>query len=282
MSIINGYCTLAEFKEYLRPSGQTLTTDTTDDAFIENCIERASRRLEDLMSGRTFYPRVESHVFDMPCSRTLRFDDDLLEVISLTNGDSTAIASTEYTFEPANRYPRYALKLKDSSVVYWQYASTGSVEQIITLAAIWGYREYYSIRGWRSAGTLGAAMATTTGLTYTMTAGHTLDTGGGQIVRVDNELMITASAGATSMVVVARGDNGSTAATHDNGATVYVWQHQEDINGLGLEIAHMMYKSKSGENVETTAVATAAGVVITPRSLPMWAQELISKYRKRT
>ena len=280
MATWNGYCTLAELKAYLKPTGQALTVDSGEDAMIEGLIETASRRVE-ILTGHLFYPRIETYYYDVPLSRILLFGDDLLEIITLTNGDGNTIASTEYKFIPANIYPKSALILTDISSTFWQTGTNSSSQQVISLQAYWGYREKYSMRGWKSAGTLGAAMTTTTGLTYTMTAGHTLEPGGGQIVKIDNELMQSASSAATSLVVVARGDNGSTAATHTNGTAVYVWQHQADINELAIEVTNMMYKSRHGQNAESVSTITAGGVVVTPRSLPIWAQEVIARYKRR-
>lgn len=280
MTIINGYTTLAEYKSYITSAGQTLTVDPADDSVIERFIVSASRRVDALM-GRTFYPRVEAFLYDLPGGRSLWLGDDLLSVITLTNGDSTAIASTEYKLYPANMYPKHTLSLTDVTTTYFLESSTGSSEQVITLTAFWGYHDRYAQRSWKAVGTLGAAISTTTAVTHTLTAGHTLAPGGGQIIKIDNELMITVSSAALSVLVDARGENGSTAATHLNGATVYAWQHMEEINQLALEITKMMYNSRHGVNVETTSTITAGGVVVTPRSLPVWAREIIDKYRRR-
>ncbi len=281
-TIWNGYCDLASFKVLITPPGQALTTDTVDDAVIEDMIERASRRCETLMGGRLFYPRIETLYFDVPQDRELLLEDDLLEVITLTNGDGVTISNTEYKFLPANKYPKYALYLTNISSTYFKTATGGRSEQAISLNAYWGYREQYATQGWKAAGTLGAAIADTTTLTFTMTTGHSLAAGGGQIVKIDNELFNSASSAATQLVVILRGDNGSTAATHLNGAAVYVWQQAEDITDFVLAMAHMEYKARyQPQAVESNTYMTGAGVVISPRSLPAKAQEIIDKYRRR-
>jgi hypothetical protein len=92
--------------------------------------------------------------------------------------------------------------------------------------------------------------------------------------------MIVTGVVTDDITVIKRGGNGSTAATHINGTSVYIWQQADDINALTLEIARIMYRSRYGENVETTAITTPAGVIVTPRSLPVWAQEIVAKYRR--
>jgi hypothetical protein len=113
-----------------------------------------------------------------------------------------------------------------------------------------------------------------------MTAGHTLDVHGGQIIKIDNEIINTASVTANTLTAIARGDNGSTAATHLILSTVYLWKPMKDISLLTLEIAKIMYRSRYGENVDVVSTYTPSGVIVTPRSLPVWAQELIRKYQR--
>lgn len=137
MSITNGYCTLAEFKAYAIPDG---ATDAADDAVIEDIIEAASRWI-DGKTGRTFYSRAaETRYFDTPDTRELWLDDDLISITTLTNGDGTVIASTDYVLLPNNYSPKYAIKLRDASSESWELSSTdNSPEKAITVLGSWGY-----------------------------------------------------------------------------------------------------------------------------------------------
>jgi hypothetical protein len=278
--IANSYCTLAEFKKFINPPGQTLSIDGDDDDVIESLIETASRRLDDLC-GRKFYPSVLAQLFDIPDDDVLWFDDDLLAVITFLNGDATSILSTEYILKPANHYPKYCLQMRDITSIYFLTNTNASSQQVLSLTAFFGYHEQYATRAWKAAGTLAAAWASTTTLTATMTAGHTLDAHGGQILKIDNELYNSSSVVANTLTVQARGDNGSTAATHLILAPVYIWSPMKDISTLNLEIARVMYRSRYGENVDVTSTYTNAGVIVTPRSLPVWAQEILGKYQRR-
>lgn len=277
--IINGYCTLNEFLRHITPPGQTLNEDAPDDVVIENCIVQASRRVDDIC-GRKFYPTVETYKYDIPYDNIIWFGDDLLSIITFTNGDSSTIASTDFILKPVNADPKYCLQLRDTSTVTWQSDSNSSADQVISINAIWGYRERYAMNGWKQMGTLSAAWASTTTLTASLTANHTLEKRGGQVIRIDNELFNINSASVDTLTVQARGDNGSTAATHVILSPVYVWQQMEDIKAITLEIAKIMYRSRYGENVDVTSTYTPAGVIVTPRSLPVWAQDIIRKYQR--
>jgi hypothetical protein len=277
--IINGYATLAEFRNYITPPNQTIHEDSDDDAVIESLIEIASRRVDNLV-GRQFYPRIETTNFDIPPDNVLWLDDDLLEVLSFLNGDAVAIANTEYILKPSNAYPKYCLQMRDVSQTIFVGDADQSYEQVLDINAVWGYHEQYATRAWKASGTISVAMADLTTLTISMTAGHSLEARGGQIIKIGTELFNSSGVVGNVLTVLSRGDNGSTAATHLILAPVYVWQPMEEIKALTLEITKIMYRARYGENVETTSTYTSSGVIVTPRALPVWAQEVIRRYQR--
>jgi hypothetical protein len=135
MTITNGYCTLAEVKNFLR----IVSTDATDDTVLEQIVEGSSR-LIDIETRRTFYARSETHYYNVPEGRELWIDDDdLLAITTLTNGDGTTITNTDYNLIPANSVPKYAIVLKEASLINWQYSSAGNSEMVISVAGTWGY-----------------------------------------------------------------------------------------------------------------------------------------------
>lgn len=134
MAITKGYITLLEYQNYHTDMGG----DNVDDAVIERLIEAASRAI-DIKTSRTFYERTETRSFDVPSGRELRLDDDLLAITTLSNGDGTTIADTEYNLRPANVTPKFAIKLTDITTVRWLSSSAGSYEQVIDVAGTWGY-----------------------------------------------------------------------------------------------------------------------------------------------
>src|SRR3990167_8407606 len=295
MAAINTYATLAEIKASLTASGQTLTTDAADDAVIEKLLESASRYIDEMTGERSFYPRVETRYYSIPEShgdtiwidgvqrssknaRELVVDDDLLEVISITNGDATSVTSAQYDLVPKNIYPKFAIRFKSSVSIVWEDDSSGNIEDVIAVTAIWGYHDRYAQRGWTSGGTLGAAITTNSALTFTMSSGHSLAVG--QVVKIDNELFNVSGVSSNTITVPKRGDNGSTAATHLTSVTVNIWNPQHDIRELCLEMARNLYKSRFGENAEVVSTITAAGVVVTPRAPPSWGRDGLEKNKK--
>jgi hypothetical protein len=137
MTITNGYTTLDNIKNQLQPNGGP-DVNATDDTTIEHFVEAASRYI-DGETHRTFYGRAETHYFDAPHQDTLFLDDDLLSVTKLTNGDGVEITNTDYILMPANRYPKFAIRLRDTSSVVWNPTAAGSMEQSIQVQGTWGY-----------------------------------------------------------------------------------------------------------------------------------------------
>jgi len=91
--------------------------------------------------SRTFYARTETHYFDLPEDWVLMFDDDVLAITTLTNGNGAVIGPTLYDFMPKNYSPYYGiqLKYKGSQTVYWLPDSNGNTQKVISVAGKWGY-----------------------------------------------------------------------------------------------------------------------------------------------
>lgn len=277
MTARNTYATLAEYKSFVTSRGQSSSTDATDDAVIDSLLEQASRYIDD-ETGRTFAPFVQARLFDTPNERTLYVDDDLLEVISITNG-TTALPSTEYTLCPANYSPAYGIRITDVSSYQWESNASNSFENAITVNGIWGYHDKYNRSGWRI-GTVLSEDVDLTELEFDVSASTLFSAG--QIVRINNELMTIASTASGKITVSERGDLGSTAATHLSVTTVYIWQPMRTCNVAVLEIASNAYNRRFGNTNSNTVTVTAAGVVLSPRDIPSMAQAFIINHREMT
>jgi hypothetical protein len=274
----NLYATLAEFKNFAtaRSQGASISTDTTDDATITALIDGVSRYV-DRQTQRKFYPVISTNLYDIPRGRSIVLNADLLEVTTLSNGDSSVIASTDYVLDMANLTPYYRLVLRGNSAVYWYPSATGNYQQAISLLGWYGYHSNYS-GAWVLAGTLGAAITDTTTKAFTMTAGHTLTAG--HIVKIDSEIYNVASVSTNTITPNQRGDNGSTAATHSNGASGYYWDVQPDIKLAVLETALGVNSMRHGQANSGKISITASGVVIRPEEVPPMAQKTFDAYRR--
>lgn len=281
MATINSYATLAEYKAFVTARGQSITTDTADDAVIERLLKAASRYLDNA-TGRFYYPYIQTRYFSLPDEeeedgRSLEMDEDLLEVITLLNGDGTTIPSTEYTLRPRNITPYSYLRLNDSSTYVWTADSSGSTLDVISITGIWGFHNRYS-KAWLVGSTANEAMdATETG--YDVTSGTLFAIG--DLIRFDNEFGYVSNV-VTNTLTHTRGENGSTAATHATSINVYIWQYMDEVKTVTLETAMQAYKRRFGQSSTNIETITAAGVVLSPRDIPALAVDFIRTYRKYT
>lgn len=134
MTLTNSYAELDEFLALPELESQ----QAVDDMFIERLLERCSREL-DGDTGHWFYSHQQVRRFDTPKGRCLELDAPLLDVTTITNGDDTTVAATEYNLYPLNGANKVEIRLKQSSSTLWQYTSGGDTEGVISVSGTWGY-----------------------------------------------------------------------------------------------------------------------------------------------
>ncbi len=269
----NAYATLTDYKNYVTARNQTPSTGDTDDHVIEMLLDAASRYVDN-ETQRIFYPTVQTRYFDVPDGRELYVDEDLLEVLSITNGGAS-LASSEYNLVPRNYSPAYGIKITDVSSYAWTSNAAGSMEQAVAVNGVWGYHDKYS-QAWGDSITITEDLDTSENAIDV--SSHTIFNAG-HIIRIDNELMLIT--GVASSITVVRGWNGSTAATHTNGTSIEIWHAMHGAKQACLEIAQSTYHRRFGKSLSNNETVTAAGVVLTPRDIPRSAAAFISTFRDR-
>lgn len=233
--IFNELTTVSETRvDFLDPL--KLTTDT-DDALLLSFIRSLSAALTS-NANRRFVPIITTYTYDIPRRWNLNpistiprldLDDDLLEVLTLTNGDGTVLASNQYSLYPLNDSVKNQVALKFSSGLAWQ-TNVGDEEGVISINGVWAYHEDYGSAWQDTTATLQASInASVTALTAqsnTIRAGY--------LLKLDSEYLYASaitSGNTIDTITVARGVNGSTAASHTSGAHVYRW-YQPALDGL--------------------------------------------------
>jgi len=119
------YTTTVAVKTYLGITG------SGDDTLIDGLVTYA-QQIIDSYTHRMFEAGSDS-------TRWLHLDEDLAAITTVTNGDSTVVASTKYVTEPRNETPYYALKLKLDSDLVWTYSDAN--EDAISIVGKWAYSE---------------------------------------------------------------------------------------------------------------------------------------------
>lgn len=279
--IVSEYTTVSDVRSaYLKITG------TGDDALLLDFIREASDMINSAAKVH-FYPKVETRNFNVPrggsqwpllptrydlltdnsklggvYTSNLVFDRPLLEVLTLTNGDGSTLASSTYWLYDINFYPKRALKLKPTSGKTWLLDSAGNWEQVIGLTGVWGYHEHY-LTAWQDTGlTLNDANFTSSSTALATTGTATLKAG--QLVKLDSEYLYVSS-GSASPYTVTRGVNGSTAASHSNGAGISVWTLDSSLSSLARVVVAAMLRIR--ENPIGDSINIDGHVIQTPRDL---------------
>jgi hypothetical protein len=130
------YCTVDDVKTYLGIS------EYDDDVLLASCIERAQAVI-DRHTSRTFEATVDATKYldalEDVDGRTLyvRAVGDLCAITSVTNGDGSVLASTDYVTQPRSLTPYYAIRLLASSGHTWTYVT--DPENAIKVVGKWAY-----------------------------------------------------------------------------------------------------------------------------------------------
>ena len=140
------YATIAQLKEY---AGISLSGDdalltrllATAQASVDAYCHQPFEALVD--TTRYFDPLHDTRAgsigygYGYGYTRTLYLDAPLCAITSVTNGDGTVIAASDYVTEPRNMTPWFALSLKMTSSKQWTYS--GSPENSVAIVGKWAY-----------------------------------------------------------------------------------------------------------------------------------------------
>ena len=131
------YVTLAELKAWLD------ITSTTNDSVLLSCSDAAQQYI-DTMTGRTFEAAPAATVRTFDAQRdvssdglTLYLNVDCAAITGCTNGDSTALAPTDFVTNPRYSPPYYSVVIKRSVGKAWTY--TTDAEGAISITGQWCY-----------------------------------------------------------------------------------------------------------------------------------------------
>lgn len=270
MSIINRWCcTLAEAK------GAATATTAGADAELKRHIKSASRWIErECGEGgpiRAFIPYIQEKKFDYQFPRLLNLRDDLLSVITLTNGDGSTMSSSEYFLYPANETPKRWIEPNDNGNPFYY---DGTKQQAITLTGQWGYQDQYeegvdSVQNTTEISASGTALEVATLGSFSV----------GMTLLIEDEQLFVKVVGDSNLAVL-RGDNGTTAVAHANGTAIHAYTVPEDIMLCARALAARWLQRTAASWSEATGVPEA-GFLVTAR-IPTEIKEMIDNYRRYT
>jgi hypothetical protein len=245
-------------------------TDTTHDAKLKRYIERASRWVEHFTS-RTFIPVTATRYFDAPEHErgALYLRDDLLIATTISD-DQGAVSSSEYFLYPLNDKPKTRVELLHSNK-FWYFQDTR--QKAISIVGTWGYSDNYE----DTSTTLGAAITSTSATTFTSSDGSQIQVG--WCLLVDSEQLFVKSV-SSNTVTVQRGNNGTTAATHSNGATVYRYVPEPDAEEAAVLLASTWYYWRDAGGVKEKTIGDYAVTYEDGWPVPVTIKETLTRLRR--
>lgn len=240
---MNCYASIADLKTALS------VTSTTDDVVMRKIIDSASRMI-DRYTNRYFYVWSTTKYYD----GALRlWTDDLLSIDASglktdEDGDATyenTLATTDYILYPLNTYPKTYIEISNDS----DYGSFGGgVKKSVSITGKWGYGDGISTTPYTDSGTTldGTLTVGATAVAVHSITPHSL----GQTILVELEQMFVESISTTVMTVI-RGVNGTTAATHADNITTYIYQYPSDIWQCCIDLSSAIYQNRNKKGLSS-------------------------------
>lgn len=275
------YTTLAAVQREIRSTGSEPDGNAAlwqAILFVHSRINAYTRnRFEPSLEVR-YYDSRGHHIEDNPA--TLHLGDYLVELTSLSDGDG--VKSLDDVLLYPRSSPHHKIVLTTGG-----FAAGDTWLSAITVNGAWCYREDYNRDAWLDSGdTLQASMnlvGTTIAVANASAAdsyGNTPRFSAGNVIRVDDEYMLITSVtdGSTGDVLnVRRGHNGSSVATHSTGASIDVFQPQEDIvRAATLWTSYLFARRGKHERASFDGVATTNF----PSDAPDEVTAILDMYRR--
>lgn len=255
-------CTLADAKQQIK------TAQTGDDALILDAIEDASGRINDLFRV-PFEPWHATRYFDAtrnPVSysgRVLTLTYPLLSATTITLGDGTALAGTDYQLSPRDETPASEIIIVSDFYSWYRVDNANHPLNAISITGVWGQRSQYA-NAWSQVTTLSAAIVSTSATSATVTSATAISPGA--LIRVDDEYMRVTNV-STNTLTLERGVNGTTAATHLITAPVSLYAWEPVINRAAKRLAAWLYHRRGA--FENSAFDVGTGTTIQyPHDMP--------------
>lgn len=275
------YTTPQQVKALLSTNNNTLgqvIAGVQDDLILYLC-EAASQKIDEYCAPRFFYPFYKTSVYNWPgTSFELNFRDDLLFLDALINGDGSTIPPTttisgqtltSYFFYPPDILPKNKVQLNIASGYVFLFI--GTPQQAIRMKGMYGYPANEVLGLWKVGSTTvqdNPQLDTSTTLTVPSGALQT-----GQTVYIETELELVqnvAQGNGTDTCTVVRGHNGTTAATHLQGTSVYRVLVHPVVSRAAVRLVSWYFRQKDAADFGKIQLsASSFGMIELPAEIPV-------------
>lgn len=262
----HAYCTIDDVKDSINDSGSSL------DAFLVKVVLSVTEFI-DKRTKTQFVPWSGEKRFDGSGTPRL-FIPDCLSLTTVVD-DTSTLTDSDYLLYPRNAasigQPYTWLQMDPDGT----YSSWTREMDIVSLTGAWGYSQELE-----SLTTLAAAIESTTATTITVPTGLVQ---AGHVLKIGDEALFVSAVTVgdpSDTVTVKRGQEGTTAATHENGATVSNYEAPYDIWQVAWGMAKNLYKAKDQLGERATALEELGKIQIN-RALTKDLAELLKFYMVR-
>lgn len=275
---MNLYATLTELRRYLGLS----SAQTGDDDLLLLFLDGASRLIE-AYAGRQFYPLRKTRYYICSDPALLLLGGDLLALHGLTNGDGSTMNLSAVHLEPAGCSVQSSILLDRTQAAF---IHNGDPVDAIAVDGTWGYHSDWTT-AWAASGdsvsdnplSSGANTITVTDVDGPDVTGLGIRFAVGQLLQIEDEyLHVLAIDTALNRLTVARGVNGTTAASHTQGTFINVYQPPEGIRQVCLRVAAWLYKQKDAGFIQ--AANSLRSQIAVPPALPDDVQSILAPYSR--
>lgn len=219
-------------------------TGTGDDVYLRILGQTASRSIDNY-TKRHFYTKSETRYFD-GAGRILLIDDLLTITTLKTDEDAdgtfeeTYTANQDYELYPLNVYPKMSVEISSRTDREYSDFNDG-VKKGVQIIGLWGYGDGESATPYIDSGTTTNEEldASETGVDVVLGSALSI----GQTILAESEQMYVTGISSNTMTVK-RGVNGTTAATHVTGKSVYIYQYPDLIKQACLIQTMRWWKRK--------------------------------------
>lgn len=295
------YATLHQVKQSIG-----LLENDDNDALLTKYLKWATAFI-NRYKGRRYDVRLATIPHDAPVARSSSFgvfdraysageavpplilQDDLLDMLELTNGDGEEIAVGSYVLQPGRSTPYSTVKLRGGE--QWRANDDGNIAGALSVTGLWGYHTDYPSAFVDSLDTVknNPLAAAGTSLSVASIAGPTEDLESprfqvGQLLRIEDEFVYLVGAQAYvpteqaptgfDTLTIVRAYNGTTAAAHAQGATIEIYRPEGFIVQACERLVKWRYTQRDTDSFDRT-YNVGTGVATTPTAIPVDVRDIL-------
>ena len=276
---MNIYAHLDKLKRRLEPTGTESSYTTGYDTALLELLNAASRMI-DRFTNRRFYVWYGTKYFDGSSDPF-----DVYDLLSIDSGgfdlDETAddtygsvVVTTDYYLYPLNEWPKTQIKTAPDGE-YGGFAS--GIRKGIRIVGNWGYGDGESASPYSDSGdSVQNNPLSSSDTSLTVSGGATF--GEGQTLLIESEQVYISSI-STSTLTIVRAVNGTTAASHVQNTTIYIYNYPYDIVEACLIQAMRWWKRKDTAFADVIGIPEL-GAVSVFKGLDPDVRLILNSYRK--